>query len=143
MTRRHRTPGVRRERPAAEIGLGEHIPAEPYDDRLAARDLRRRPAEAMLLVLAITAATTTLTLGLVVHEQDAHVMNGQQQVLLTGSWLLGVLAVASVVVLVGGRMADQTRRVGLLKAVGGTPQLVAACSLPSTWSLPCSPRRPG
>jgi ABC-type antimicrobial peptide transport system permease subunit len=32
-------------------------------------------------------------------------------------------------VLVGGRMADQTRRVGLLKAVGGTPSLVAAVLL--------------
>ena len=35
--------------------------------RLAARDLRRRPAEAALLLLAIVAATTTLTLGLVLH----------------------------------------------------------------------------
>src|ERR671910_3408719 len=35
--------------------------------RLAARDLRRRPAEAALLLLAITAATTVLTLGLVLH----------------------------------------------------------------------------
>src|SRR5215217_982419 len=35
--------------------------------RLAARDLRRRPAEAALLLLAMTAATTTLTLGLVLH----------------------------------------------------------------------------
>ena len=35
--------------------------------RLAARDLRRRPAEAALLLLAITAATTTLTLGLVLR----------------------------------------------------------------------------
>jgi hypothetical protein len=35
--------------------------------RLAARDLRRRPAQAALLLLAITAATTTLTLGLVLH----------------------------------------------------------------------------
>ena len=33
--------------------------------RLAVRDLRRRPSEAALLLLAITAATTTLTLGLV------------------------------------------------------------------------------
>jgi ABC-type antimicrobial peptide transport system permease subunit len=32
-------------------------------------------------------------------------------------------------VLVGGRMADQTRRVGLLKAVGATPRLVAAVLL--------------
>jgi hypothetical protein len=36
--------------------------------RLAARDLRRRPAEAALLLLAITAATTTLTLGLVLRD---------------------------------------------------------------------------
>ena len=35
--------------------------------RLAARDLRRRPAEGALLLLAIIAATTTLTLGLVLH----------------------------------------------------------------------------
>ena len=36
---------------------------------------------------------------------------------------------ASLAVLVGGRMADQIRRVGLLKAVGGTPGLVAAVLL--------------
>src|SRR5262245_33261807 len=35
--------------------------------RLVARNLRRRPAEAALLLLAITAATTTLTLGLALH----------------------------------------------------------------------------
>jgi ABC-type lipoprotein release transport system permease subunit len=52
-----------------------------------------------------------------------------QILLLIGAWLLGLLAVASVSVLVGGRMADQTRRVGLLKAVGGTPGLVAAVLL--------------
>ena len=52
-----------------------------------------------------------------------------QRVLLIGSRLLAILAVASVAVLVGGRMADQTRRVGLLKAVGGTPGLVAAALL--------------
>ena len=35
--------------------------------RLAARDLRRRPTEAALLLLAITAATSVLTLGLVLR----------------------------------------------------------------------------
>ncbi|MFI5952252.1 FtsX-like permease family protein [Cryptosporangium sp. NPDC051539] len=49
--------------------------------------------------------------------------------LLIGAWLLGLLAVAGLSVLVGGRMADQTRRVGLLKAVGGTPRMVAAVLL--------------
>jgi ABC-type lipoprotein release transport system permease subunit len=57
------------------------------------------------------------------------VMEDQQRVLQIGSRLLGLLAVASVAVLVGGRMADQTRRVGLLKAVGGSPRLVAVVLL--------------
>jgi ABC-type lipoprotein release transport system permease subunit len=59
----------------------------------------------------------------------ADLERNEQQVLLVGSRLLALLAVASVAVLVGGRMADQTRRVGLLKAVGGAPSLVAAVLL--------------
>ena len=35
--------------------------------RLVARDLRRRPGQAVLMLLAITAATAALTLGLVLH----------------------------------------------------------------------------
>jgi ABC-type lipoprotein release transport system permease subunit len=61
---------------------------------------------------------------------DATELAGDSQILLLiGAWLLGLLAVASLSVLVGGRMADQTRRVGLLKAVGGTPSLIAAVLL--------------
>src|SRR3984885_10633603 len=60
---------------------------------------------------------------------DTQVVTNEQLVMLVGSWLLGLLAVASLAVLVGGRMAEQTRRVGLLKAVGGTPGLVAAVLL--------------
>ncbi|MEV4622279.1 FtsX-like permease family protein [Asanoa sp. NPDC049573] len=61
---------------------------------------------------------------------DATELAGDARILLLiGAWLLGLLAVASLAVLVGGRMADQTRRVGLLKAVGGTPGLVAAVLL--------------
>ena len=59
----------------------------------------------------------------------ADLKRNEQRVLLIGSRLLTLLALASVAVLVGGRMADQTRRVGLLKAVGGTPSLVAAVLL--------------
>jgi putative ABC transport system permease protein len=40
--------------------------------RLVARDLRRRPAQAALLLLAITAATAVLTLGLVLHGVTNH-----------------------------------------------------------------------
>jgi putative ABC transport system permease protein len=64
-----------------------------------------------------------------IRSADGLLVADGQQVLLVGSWLLGLLAVASVAVLAGGRMAEQTRRVGLLKAVGGTPGLVAAVLL--------------
>jgi ABC-type lipoprotein release transport system permease subunit len=63
--------------------------------------------------------------------RDTHdeFVQGAQQALAAFGGLLTLLAVASVAVLVGGRMADQTRRVGLLKAVGGTPGLVAVVLL--------------
>ena len=63
--------------------------------------------------------------------RDAHdkVVRDQAATLRIGSALLALLAVASIAVLVGGRLADQTRRVGLLKAVGGTPRLVAVVLL--------------
>ena len=62
--------------------------------------------------------------------QDIQITDGQlvldeQQVLSPGALLAGLLAVATVAVLAGGRMAEHTRRIGLLKAVGGTPGLVA------------------
>ena len=40
--------------------------------RLAARDLRHHPAQAVLLLLAITAATAVLTLGLALHGVTSH-----------------------------------------------------------------------
>jgi len=64
-----------------------------------------------------------------IRDGDAQVIAKVQKVLLTGSWLLALLAVASVTVLVGGRMAEQTRRVGLPKAVGGTQRFVAVVLL--------------
>jgi putative ABC transport system permease protein len=61
-----------------------------------------------------------------IREADSWLVEKRRNAFLLGSWLLGLLALASITVLVGGRMADQIRRVGLLKAVGGTPGLVAA-----------------
>ena len=60
-----------------------------------------------------------------IRSEDAQILARAQVVLFTGSWLLALMALSSVAVLVGGRMTDQTRRVGLLKAVGGTPRFVA------------------
>jgi putative ABC transport system permease protein len=59
----------------------------------------------------------------------------EQSVLSPGAWLTGLLAIATVAVLVGGRMAERTRRVGLLKAVGGTPETVAATLLAENLTL--------
>jgi ABC-type lipoprotein release transport system permease subunit len=64
-----------------------------------------------------------------IRDDHDKLVQDMANVLRIGSRLLGLLAVASVAVLVGGRMADQTRRVGLLKAVGGTPRLVAVVLL--------------
>ena len=53
----------------------------------------------------------------------------EQAVLIPGAVLLGLLAIATVSVLVGSRLAEHTRRVGLLKAAGATPGLIAATFL--------------
>jgi putative ABC transport system permease protein len=64
-----------------------------------------------------------------VQQQDATPVSAEQEVLAIGAWLLCLLAVVSVAVLVGGRMAEQTKRMGLIKAVGGTPGLVTTVLL--------------
>ncbi|MGW7540506.1 ABC transporter permease [Streptomyces sp. NPDC054770] len=61
--------------------------------------------------------------------QDASIIEGSQPVLVIGSWLLSFLAIVGVATLAAGRAARQTRRVGLLKAVGATPGLIAAVLL--------------
>jgi putative ABC transport system permease protein len=64
-----------------------------------------------------------------IQDADNNLVSVAQQVLTPGAWLAIALAVASVAVLASGRMAEQTRRVGQLKAAGGTPALVAAVLL--------------
>ena len=64
-----------------------------------------------------------------IAANEGLIISIEQAILLTGSSLLGLLALASVALLVGGRMEQQTRRVGLLKAVGATPALVTAVLL--------------
>jgi putative ABC transport system permease protein len=60
-----------------------------------------------------------------IERDDFKVVTVDQKVMVIMSSLLAMLALASIAVAVGGRMAEQTRRVGLLKAVGATPLLVA------------------
>jgi putative ABC transport system permease protein len=66
---------------------------------------------------------------------DGLLVQDEQQVLTPGAWLAGLLAIACVAVLAGGRMADQNRRVGLLKAVGGTPSLVGVVLMAENLAL--------
>ncbi|MGI5205458.1 FtsX-like permease family protein [Spirillospora sp. CA-108201] len=58
--------------------------------------------------------------------QDAVMLRDSQPILVVGSWLLAFLAISGVATLAAGRAAEQTRRVGLLKAAGATPGLIAA-----------------
>ena len=70
-----------------------------------------------------------LTAWQTLRDVATHLVADQQQVLAPASLLLGLLAVASVAVVAGARMTEQDRRVGLLKAVGGTPALAMAALL--------------
>jgi putative ABC transport system permease protein len=53
----------------------------------------------------------------------------EQAALGVGGWLLGLLALAGLGVLAGRRMTEQSKRIGLLKAVGATPATVAVVLL--------------
>jgi putative ABC transport system permease protein len=64
-----------------------------------------------------------------IASADALLVQDAQSVLEPGALLLALLAIASVTVLVGRRLSEYARRVGLLKAVGGTPGMVAAMFL--------------
>lgn len=63
------------------------------------------------------------------ENQDDVALRSTEPVLYIGAWLLGFLAIAGVAGLAAGRALQQTRRVGLLKAVGAAPGLVAAVLL--------------
>ena len=64
-----------------------------------------------------------------IERDDFKVVSVDQKAVLIVSTLLAMLAIASIAVVVGGRMAEQTQRVGVLKAVGATPRLVAVILL--------------
>lgn len=61
--------------------------------------------------------------------KEGLIVSVEREILLTASSLLGLFALASVALLVIGRMEQQTRRVGLMKAVGASPRFVTAILL--------------
>jgi ABC-type antimicrobial peptide transport system permease subunit len=100
-----------------------------YISDLKLSDASPRAIAAFVNANSTSNASPFLTSWTVIAYGDASFLRSDQALLLTGATLLGLLALASVAVLVGGRLAEGTRRVGLLKAVGGTPDLVAATFL--------------
>lgn len=91
------------------------------------------PASAAAIASSFNSSTARnapeLTAWQSISSADGLLVADEQQVLHVGSWLAALLALASVAVLAGGRMAAQTRRVGLLKAAGASPALVSAVLL--------------
>ncbi|WP_225991854.1 FtsX-like permease family protein [Actinomadura montaniterrae] len=64
-----------------------------------------------------------------IAQQDFVILRVGQPILAVGSRLLGFLAVGGMATLAAGRATKQTRRVGLLKAVGASPGLITAVLL--------------
>ena len=63
------------------------------------------------------------------EAEDAVLVQDGHGVLEPGAVMLALLPIASVAVLVGRRLSEYGHRVGLLKAVGGSPSVVAATFL--------------
>ncbi|MBF9132252.1 FtsX-like permease family protein [Plantactinospora sp. S1510] len=87
------------------------------------------------LKLADPAASATypvgdqLTTWQAIDRLNGRLYSDAQMTLLVGSWLLSGLALAGVAGIVAGRIIGQRRRVGLLKAVGAGPAMIAAIHL--------------
>ncbi|MEU8301156.1 FtsX-like permease family protein [Micromonospora sp. NPDC048909] len=87
------------------------------------------------LKLADPAASTTYSVGpdlatwQGIAYLNARLYGDARMTLLVGSWLLSGLALAGVAGIVAGRIIGQRRRVGLLKAVGAGPAMIAAVHL--------------
>lgn len=94
----------------------------------------RNPASAQAVAAAhdssqLAPGTGNLVSWQSIADNDSLLVQDEQQVLAPGALLLALLAIASVAVLVGGRMSEQAGRVGVLKAVGATPEVVSLALL--------------
>ena len=95
-------------------------------------DLRLRdPGATQEFIAANRASSARVTMHSwqFLAQQDGVILRGTQPILVVGGWLLGFLAVAGIAALATGRAVEQTRRAGLLKAVGATPGLIGAVLL--------------
>ncbi len=100
-----------------------------YFENLALADPHQAPAFVARHGTARLVGAPALLAWQDIRARHAELLRNEQAILLLGSSLLGILAIATVAVLVGGRMTGELRRVGTLKAVGGSPGFVAAVLL--------------
>jgi hypothetical protein len=110
-------------------------PVTAYILNLKLRNPARAPAFASRYGRSSTFAYSSLASWEGIAVADSLLVADEQQVLSPGAGLAGLLALATVAVLAGGRMAERIRRVGLLKAVGGTPGLVTVVLLAENLAL--------
>lgn len=116
-------------RPAA-AELASHSAATSYLVNLKLSD----PGQASAFVAAhqgssVGGSVVVLYAWQSIRGADEALIQVERVALGFGGSLLGLLALAGLAVLVGRRMTEQTRRVGLLKAVGATPATVAVVLL--------------
>lgn len=112
--------------PDARVLAGRDLPVT------TALDLRLRDPNATNAFIAAhheTDARITFDSWQFLAQQDTVILRGTQPILVVGGWLLGFLAVTGIAALATGRAVEQTRRAGLLKAVGATPALIGAVLL--------------
>jgi putative ABC transport system permease protein len=100
-----------------------------YFLNLKLEDPATAPAFASAYSNKPSAGSPTLIPWQAIQAGSGLLVQDEQSVLWPGAWLAGLLAVAGAGVLTGSRMAGRARRVGLLKAVGGTPETVTVVLL--------------
>jgi len=100
-----------------------------YFLNLKLKDPATAPAFASAYVNLPSVGSPTLIPWQAIQAGSGLLVQDERSVLSPGAWLAGLLAIASVSMLTGSRMAERTRRAGLLEAVGGPPETVTVVLL--------------
>jgi putative ABC transport system permease protein len=100
-----------------------------YFLNLELKDPATAPAFASAYVNLPSVGSPTLIPWQAIQAGSGLLVQDERSVLSPGAWLAGLLAIASVSMLTGSRMAERTRRAGLLEAVGGPPETVTVVLL--------------
>lgn len=121
-----------------------NAPALRAASRLVIGHLRFRRTETVLTLAAMTCTTSTLALALILHTAltgrfpqldypppriDPYLVGQEDTILNAGSATLGLLALASVALVLKVGAADRSRRAILLRDLGATPSFILMAQL--------------